>query len=366
LFDAGGAPRGLVGVIQNVTARRDSEARLRRSEELLRATTANAADMLILVDMDLKVRFINKSVGGMSIEQIIGREIGALLPEPACAQVLDRLGHVLDTGETATYEFESTEAEQVRYFENRAVLVRDAGIGTGISISTRDITERKHLEQEILDVSGRERQSIGRDLHDGLGQELTGVALMLRGLATRVQGRCPEAVDSVNEIVALVNRSIENARSLARGLLPVRNETGGLAFALRELASRSRDLYGLDVKFTAEVAPELNLDETDASHLYRIAQEALTNASRHGHATLVDIHLKANGLRFLLCITDNGEGFHPPTSPYSGMGLKIMKYRAGMIGATFEIAPNEPRGTVVRVMGEQPQTVAGLQPARVY
>jgi PAS domain S-box-containing protein len=365
LFDAGGAPRGLVGVIQNVTARRDSEARLRRSEELLRATTANAADMLILVDMDLRVRFINKSVGGVSMEQIIGRQIGALVPEAARAQVLDRLGHVLDTGETATYEFESTEAGQVQYFENRAVLVRDAGIGTGISISTRDITERKHLEQEILDVSGRERQSIGRDLHDGLGQELTGVALMLRGLATRVQGRCPEAVDSINEIVALVNRSIENARSLARGLLPVRNETGGLAFALRELASRSRDLYGLDVNFTAEVEPELNLDETAASHLYRIAQEALTNASRHGHATLVDIHLKATGLRFLLCITDNGEGFRPPTSPYSGMGLKIMKYRAGMIGATFEIAPNEPRGTVVRVIGEQPQTVAGLQPARV-
>jgi PAS domain S-box-containing protein len=365
LFDAGGAPRGLVGVVQNVTARRDSEARLQRSEELLRATTANAADMLILVDMDLKVRFINKSVGGMSIEQIIGREIGALLPDAARGLVLDRLRHILDTGETATYEFESTEAEQVRYFENRAVLVRDAGIGTGISISTRDITERKHLEQEILDVSGRERQSIGRDLHDGLGQELTGVALMLRGLATRVQGRCPEAVDSVNEIVALVNRSIENARSLARGLLPVRNETGGLAFALRELASRSRDLYGLDVNFTAEVEPELNLVETDASHMYRIAQEALTNASRHGHATLVDIHLKATGVRFLLRISDNGEGFHPPTSPYSGMGLKIMKYRAGMIGATFEIAPNEPRGTVVRVMGEQPQSVAGLQPARV-
>ncbi|MEP6546617.1 MAG: PAS domain-containing protein [Gammaproteobacteria bacterium] len=365
LFDAGGAPHGLVGVIQNVTARRDSEARLRRSEELLRATTANAADMLILVDMDLKVRFINKSVGGMSIEAIIGREIGVLLPEAAKAQVLDKLRHILDTGETATYEFESTEAEQVCYFENRAVLVRDVGVGTGISISTRDITERKHLEQEILDVSGRERQSIGRDLHDGLGQELTGVALMLRGLATQVQGRCPEAVDSVNEIVALVNRSIENARSLARGLLPVRTQTGGLACALRELASRSRDLYGLDVNFTAAVAQELNLDETDASHLYRVAQEALTNASRHGHATLVNIRLEADGVRFLLCITDNGEGFHPPTSHYSGMGLKIMKYRAGIIGAKFEIAPNEPRGTVVRVLGELPQTAAGLMPARM-
>jgi PAS domain S-box-containing protein len=354
LFDEPNLPRGLVGVIQDITARRDSEVRLRRSEELLRATTANAADMLMLVDTELKIRFINKNANGMSIEQIIGREIGALLPDGARAAVLAKLRHILDTGETATYEFESGEADQVQYFENRAVLVRDGGIGTGISISRRDITERKRLEQEILDVSGRERQSIGRDLHDGLGQELTGVALMLRGLGTRVEPRCPEAMESVNEIIGLVNRSIENARSLARGLLPVRTETGGLAFALQELASRSRDLYGLEVNFHTEAWPDFNLDETDASHLYRIAQEALTNAARHGHATLVDIFLRATKTTFSLCITDNGEGIRVPMSPYTGMGLKIMKYRAGMIGAQFEIAPNEPRGTVVRVTGEQP------------
>jgi PAS domain S-box-containing protein len=364
LFDGGKVPRGLVGVVQDITECRESEIRLRRSEELLRATTANTADTLVLVDTGLKVRFINKNVGGMSIAQIIGREIGVLLPESARACVLDKLRHILDTGETATYEFQCTDVDQVRYFENRAVLVRDDGIGTGISISTRDITERKRLEQEILDVSGRERQSIGRDLHDGLGQELTGVALMLRGLGSRVRERCPEAMDPINEIVALVNQSIENARALARGLLPVRTETGGLAFALRELASRGRDLYGMQVNFRAEGWPELNLDETDASHLYRIAQEALTNSARHGHATLVDILLGVNGNTFLLCITDNGEGFRPPMSPYTGMGLKIMKYRAGMIGAKFDIAPNEPRGTVVRVRGEQPLAAACTAGAR--
>jgi PAS domain S-box-containing protein len=358
LFDGDRVPRGLVGVIQDITERRESEVRVRRSEELLRATTANTADTLMLVDTDLRVRFINKSVGGMAIEQIIGREIGVLLPESAREGVLEKLRQILDTGETATYEFESAKGDAVRYFENRAVLVRDDGIGTGISISTRDITERKRLEQEILDVSGRERQSIGRDLHDGLGQELTGVALMLRGLGSRVEERCPDAMDSINEIVALVNQSIENARSLARGLLPVRTETGGLVFALRELAARSRDLYGMEVNFRAEVWPALNLDETDASHLYRIAQEALTNAARHGHATLVDIFLLVSRGTFLMFITDNGEGFHLPTSPYTGMGLKIMKYRAGMIGAKFEIAPNEPRGTVVRITGEQPLTAA--------
>jgi PAS domain S-box-containing protein len=364
LFDAGNLPRGLVGVIQDITERRDSEDRLRRSEELLRATTTNTADTLVLVDTGMRVRFINKNTGSMSIEQIIGREIGILLPESARGGVLDKLRHILDTGETATYEFESTEGDQVRYYENRAVLVRDDGFGAGISISTRDITDRKRLEQEILDVSGRERQSIGRDLHDGLGQELTGVALMLRGLAGRVQERCPEAVDSINEIVGLVNQSIENARSLARGLLPVRTETGGLAFALRELAARSHDLYGLEVNFRAEGRPELTLDETDASHLYRIAQEALTNSARHGHATLVDIFLRVTGTTFLLCITDDGEGFRLPMSPYSGMGLKIMQYRADMIGAKFEIVLNVPRGTVVRVTGEQPLTASFATGAR--
>jgi signal transduction histidine kinase len=170
-------------------------------------------------------------------------------------------------------------------------------------------------------------------------------------------------MDSFNEIVVLVNQSIENARSLARGLLPVRTETGGLAFALRELASRSHDLYGLEVNFRSE-GPELRLDETDASHLYRIAQEALTNSARHGHATLVDISLIVTKKTFLLRITDNGEGFRLPMSPYTGMGLKIMQYRAGIIGAKFEIAPNVPRGTMVRVTGEQPLTAAITTGAR--
>ncbi|HEX3397613.1 MAG TPA: PAS domain-containing protein [Steroidobacteraceae bacterium] len=349
VFD-GAAPRGLVGVIQDVTARRDSERRLRRSEELLRATTSNTADTLFLLDTAMRVRFVNNAVNGLLPEQMIGREIDTLLPEAARVGVLRKLGHILETGETTTFEFESREAEQARYFENRAMLVRDDGIATGISISMRDITERKRLEQEILDVSGRERQSIGRDLHDGLGQELTGVALMLRGLSSRIQQRCPDVVDNVNEIVGHLNQSIETARSLARGLLPVRTETGGLSAALRALAARSRDVHGLEVTFSAEVCPDFNFTETNASHLYRITQEALTNAARHGRASLVDIVLIAREEGFSLRITDNGVGFVPKPSP-SGMGLKIMKYRADMIGAKFKIATNKPHGAVITVTG---------------
>ena len=365
LFDSAGAPLGFVGVTQDVTARREAEAKLRRSEQLLRATTANTADTLLLVDTDLKVRFINRGDGNLRVDEIVGREIAEILPDAARGIVVAKLRHVLNTGETAIYSFESHEvAREPQYFESRAVLVHDDGIGTALSISVTDITERKRLEQEILDVSSRERQSIGRDLHDGLGQELTGIALMLRSLATRLQHESPAAVPSINEVVALVNQSIETARSLARGLLPVRTESGGLPFALRELAERSRDLYGLTVNFRSEIWPELTLSETSASHLYRIAQEALTNAARHGQAAKVDILLMANRNTFLLRITDDGVGISSPDKPVAGMGLKIMRYRAGMIGAKIEIIAGVPRGTVIRVSGEQPSRLNGLQSSR--
>jgi PAS domain S-box-containing protein len=362
LFDAAGTPLGFVGVTQDVTARRESEAKLRRSEQLLRATTANTADTLLLVDTDLKVRFINRGDGNLRVDEIVGREIAEILPEAARGVVVAKLRHVLNTGETAIYTFESHEvAREPQYFESRAVLVHDDGVGTALSISVTDITERKRLEQEILDVSSRERQSIGRDLHDGLGQELTGIALMLRSLATRFQHDCAEGVAGINEVVGLVNQSIETARSLARGLLPVGTESGGLPFALRELAARSRDLYGLTVNFRAEIWPEITLSETSASHLYRIAQEALTNAARHGRAAKVDILLMANRNTFLLRITDDGVGIASPDKPVAGMGLKIMRYRAGMIGAKIEIIAGVPKGTVVRVTGEQPSRQSGLQ-----
>jgi PAS domain S-box-containing protein len=362
VFDASGAPQGFVGVTQDVTARRESEAKLRRSEQLLRTTTANTADTLMLVDTELRIRFINRGVAGMPIDDIVGCDISAVLPETACGVVVAKLRHVLNTGETTTYEFESREnGGEPQYFENRAVLVQDDGIGTGISISVTNITERKRLEQEILDVSSRERHTIGRDLHDGLGQELTGVALMLRGLATRYQNQFPEGVEGINEIVGLVNQSIETARALARGLLPVRTDSGGLPFALRELAARSRDLYGLVVNFRAEIWPEITLSEASASHLYRIAQEALTNAARHGGASKIDILLMVTKNTFLLRITDDGSGIGNPNKPVAGMGLKIMRYRAGMIGAKIEIGPNLPRGTLVRVTGEQPTRSGALQ-----
>jgi len=353
LLDAAREPCGLVGVTQDITASRQSEIQLRRSEELLRATTENAADTLILLDADLKIRFTNRELRGMTIEQMSGSPIEQIMPEAARACIATKLRDALESGAAVSFEFEDLEARETRYFECRAVRIEGHAVA-GMSLSVRDITERKRLEREILEVSGRERQRIGRDLHDGLGQELTGIALMMRGLARRLERDCPGLLGPANEVIALVNQTIDSTRRLARGLLPVSSEQGGLLAALRGLADRSHGQYGLEVRFNADSWPELSLDETKASHLFRIAQEALTNAARHAQASIVEIALKLTDDQFRLKIADNGCGMPNSAGAAAGLGTKIMAHRASIIGARFEIMRNPGGGTIVQVTGRQP------------
>lgn len=370
LFDATGQPTGLVGVTQDVTQRHEAQARLRRSEELLRTATANTEDTLLLVDPGFEIRFVNRELCGLPPDVIVGRELGSVLPDHARAGIIARLQRVLATGETATFDYHDSAAGLgTEYFENRAALVRDESFGTAISITMHNVTERKRLEQEILEASGRERHSIGRDLHDGLGQELTGVSLMLRSLASRLETRCPDAKPEFDEIVAVVNQSIDNARALARGLMPV--NAAGLAAALRALAERNQAQCGFEVECRISVSAVRPLDDATATHLYRIAQEALTNAARHAHASKVTLFLLVSPAKFLLRITDDGGGVSAELAggasaefaPRAGMGLKIMRYRAGMIGATFEIICNQPRGTVICVAGQQSPVQVALPSA---
>jgi PAS domain S-box-containing protein len=360
-FDASNQPSGLVGVTQDVTSDREAQARLRRSEELLRTTTANTAETLLLVDQELRIRFINRETGGRAGEDLVGQPLAVLLPPGAREAVNDKLHHVLWTGETATYEFEATSADGgIEYFENRAVRVRD---DNSLSITMRNITERKRLEREILEVSSRERHAIGRDLHDGLGQELTGVALMMKGLAARLATRDPECREQVEEIARGVQQSIETAHSLARGLLPVHTDHGGLEGAVRALAERGRELYGLEVHCRIKVSPERRLSEATANHLYRIAQEALTNAARHARAQSLNIYLLVTPSKLVLRITDDGVGMQASEPSGAGMGLKIMQYRASMIGATFEIMPHHPHGSVICVTGQQSSATSTVKSA---
>lgn len=346
---------GLVGATQDVTNRRSTQARVREYSELLRTATANTADVLLLLDADLNVRFCNRSIGGFNPQEMVGMSAQSVMRGSDWNVQTQLLRSVLNGVDSVAFGHEALgEDGAMHRYEGRAIPVYDKGVISGLSLTVADITERMRLEREILEISTREQERIGQDLHDGLGQELTGVALMLRSLSNKIRRDYPNATEDVDEIIGVVNHSIESTRSIAHGLSLVNSNRGGLVHALRALAVRSRELYALNVRFRSKVWPQLTLDETCSSHLYRIAQEALTNIARHARASRADIRLQVMDGKFELTIEDDGVGLQRSFKSANGMGQKLMAYRAAMIGAKLEIAANEPKGTIVRICGEQP------------
>ena len=211
----------------------------------------------------------------------------------------------------------------------------------------QDATARRQLEREVLEVANREQQRIGNDLHDGLGQELTGIALLLRGLENRAEREAPALSPSIEEVALLVNDAIFTTRALARGLSPVTFDRGGIALALDGLAQRLSAMFHIDVRCEADDTLERGLESANALHLYRIAQEAVTNAAQHGQAGNVRIRLCPDGDRGLLRIEDDGSGFNPTTLQSKGLGLRIMRYRAQMMAGSLRIESARARGTIV-------------------
>jgi PAS domain S-box-containing protein len=214
-------------------------------------------------------------------------------------------------------------------------------IATGV-----DITEREQLQQALLNVSAREQRRIGQDLHDGLGQHLTGIAFMAKVHEERLaRENMPGAADAA-KIVRLVNEAVHKTRELARGLFPVMSDAQGLMSALQVWAGEVEDLFGLSCKFECPT-PVLLQDNAVATHLYHIAQEAVNNAIKHGRARNIQIRLTAdNGLGTLL-IADDGTGISDDRQNSQGMGLHIMSYRSSMIGGRLQVKPNAPQGTSV-------------------
>jgi PAS domain S-box-containing protein len=257
-------------------------------------------------------------------------------------------------GESSTFDVRAVRADGqtvwlqglVQVVKQRGVPVRLHGIARDVTETRLAATERDRLEKEILEVGSRERQRLGQDLHDGLGQHLTGIAFLAKSLERKLQGLAMrgEAGDIVH-IRELVNDAITKTRSLARGLSPASLETGGLAAALQDLAASAETLFNVSCTVHA-TDPALSCGTLADTHLYYIAQESITNAIKHGRARDIRIRLGTEAGRVVLRIEDDGSGYDP-ASTASGMGLRIMRHRARMIGADCDIERRPDGGTVV-------------------
>ncbi len=218
--------------------------------------------------------------------------------------------------------------------------------GVLVSSAIRDITERKQLEKTILDISAREQRRIGQDLHDGLGQHLTGIAFMSKVQEQKLMEKhLPEAGDAA-KIVTLVNQAIHKTRELARGLLPVVSDAEGLMSALDRWAGEVQDLFKVSCRFQCQRQVLIH-DDTVATHLYYIAQEAVNNAIKHGHAHEIVIRLAAGEDRGELMVQDDGCGIGTTVPGNKGVGLHLMNYRARMAGGTLEVQRLATGGTMV-------------------
>ncbi len=232
------------------------------------------------------------------------------------------------------------------WLTSRFPILNGDGEAIMVGAAAIDITERKRLEEEIQQISEQEKRRIGQDLHDGLGQHLTGISFMAKALQQRLAAKqLPEAVDA-GKITDLVNHTVSQTRDLARGLCPVELENNGLHAALQELAGGVEKMFGVQCQFNGN-EPVLIYDNEAAIPLYRIAQEAINNAIRHGKAKKVTIDFTSSNGIATLSIRDNGIGIPPGPIKSKGMGLRVMEYRAGIIGARVSVERLPTGGTQV-------------------
>ena len=321
-----------------------------RKESILTAAILDISGALVLV-LDRQGRIVRfnracQHLSGYTFEEARGKHVWDLLLPPDQVADLKRIYERLFAGENSIQNENHwvTKSGERRLIAWSRTVLRDAyGKLEYMIASGIDITDHRRLEQEILRVSELERRSIGQDLHDGLGQHLTGIEFLVQALEQKLPARNqPDA----EKIARHVRDAIRQTRSLARGLSPVELDANGLMSALQELAVNVENMFRISCRFECP-EPVLIADNAVATHLFRIAQEAVSNAVRHGQARLVEITLTVHNDDMQLAIKDNGTGLPPERERGQGIGLSIMQYRTSMIGGALSFRARPEGGTIV-------------------
>lgn len=333
----------------------ESERRMRallhESEGRMRAILDAAPDAIITIDKKGTIQEFNgaaERMFGYTVEEIVGKSIALLMPHSYGAEHSEYLRRYIETGEPRvigkTREL-TAQRKDGRIFPIALSVssVDHLGSFTGI---IRDITERKALQRRIVEVARQERRRIGEELHDGLQQELTGLGLLAENLADALRGISGDQAELAARVAKGISAANAHARSLARGLIPVAMEAGGLMSALRALAEETDVIPGLSCAFECHEPVPL-ADDVQATQLYRIAQEAVTNALKHAEASQISIRLSQTDHSIRLEVDDDGIGIDDKRQPEQGNGLSIMRYRCELIGADLKVERSTRGGTAL-------------------
>jgi PAS domain S-box-containing protein len=347
-----GEPWFIHGVGFDITDLKRTEEALHEERNVVSTILDTVGAMVVVLDLEGHIIRFNRAceqMTGYSFAEVEGKCIWDLLP-------------VSENAERLKASFQETRAKQHPYEYEGGWVSRDGrrrviawsttflpGAGDAASYiiaSGIDMTERKHMEKTILEISTREQRRIGQDLHDGLGQHLTGIAFMTKVQEQKMMEKGLAEAGDATKIVNLVNEAINKTRELARGLLPVLSDAHGLMSALQRWAGEVEDLFGVSCRFQC-LTPVLIHDDAVATHLYYIAREAVNNAIKHGQPKHIVIRLAADQNQGALTIQDDGSGIGDVAAGNKGMGLHLMNYRARIIGGSLEVQRVASGGTVI-------------------
>ena len=344
---------GASKIVRDITERKRADATLRESETRMRAILDSALDAIVTIDEAGTIESLNPATErlfGYTWPELLGRNVQMLMPEPYHSEHDSYLRNYILTGEAKiigiSREVTALRKDGTTFPVSLAVNVvalGDRRLFTGI---IHDLTNRRHLERQLLEIVASEQRRIGQDLHDGLCQDLVGIAFQADAVARKLAADGNNDGEAIDRIAASIRSASAQARKLSHGLNPVDLKGGGLPSALEGLSTKIAASFDISCIFDWDGA-NVVVDDATATHLYRIAQEAISNAIKHGKAKNVQIGLKARANRLALRITDDGIGLKSGHKSEDGIGLKGMQYRANLVDGVLNIASVPRGGTVV-------------------
>jgi PAS domain S-box-containing protein len=285
---------------------------------------------------------------GYSRAELIGQNVKILMPSPYCDEHDGYIARYLETGQPRIIGIGREVIGRRKDGSTFPVAlsvseVDHLGLFTGI---VHDISDRRELQKQILEIAAEEDRRIGHELHDNVQQQLTGLGLLAQSQAEALTQASSPRADLAARLAKGLREAANHVHLLSRGLVPVEVDAQGLRSALTDLASTVSEQYSVRCNFQC-VGSVNRLDNFSATHLYRIAQEAINNAVKHGKAERIELSLTGDDESIALKVLDNGIGIGAQRENGPGMGLRIMDYRAGLIGATVQVVPRKDGGTLV-------------------